>query len=300
MSIFKSTENTCVMEWKKKLFSNMFLRNLLADLGKRSAYGKAPGGFTPYFQYKIGSYQPDYYLYFPKSPFALQYQNEVFNKLNEYQGFDITGFLEFHYVAFPGKPDFLRFLHYESSSRFKRVSGQQRRLKLQTVLEWTLEKRQALQTAEPALPATEQDLRPLTGHEANGGSSSESWAQEFVQKLSAHTEAILTRAEERMEAITGVLAAGRIEPNNHNHLEKMIQLLILLQTVQSPGRRGEQLFKRFSSTDIAAILQLHFSPYKNLKVNTLQRKITEAGEQLKPTNPRVQQLNKALQDFFYE
>jgi hypothetical protein len=53
----------------------MILRNMLASV--------------PYFQYKIGPYQPDQYLYFPKEPFALRYKNEIFNKLHEYTGYDI-------------------------------------------------------------------------------------------------------------------------------------------------------------------------------------------------------------------
>lgn len=63
------------MNLKQKLFSNMILRNMLASV--------------PYFQYKIGPYQPDQYLYFPKEPFALRYKNEIFNKLHEYTGYDI-------------------------------------------------------------------------------------------------------------------------------------------------------------------------------------------------------------------
>ena len=69
---------------KQRLFSNMFLRNMLADFGNRSAYSKTTGTFIPYFQYKIGAYQPDYYLYFPKEPYIRRYHNEIFNKLYEY------------------------------------------------------------------------------------------------------------------------------------------------------------------------------------------------------------------------
>src|ERR1700680_2912479 len=107
------------MAWKQKIFSNMFLRNMLADFGERSGYTKTPGNFIPYFQYKIGEYQPDHYLYFPSESFALRYKNEIFNKLNEYTGYDIIKFLEFHYSAYSDKPDFLRFLNYEISQRLK-------------------------------------------------------------------------------------------------------------------------------------------------------------------------------------
>jgi len=70
------------MNFKQKLFSSMFMRNMLASFGSRSAYSQATGSFVPYFQYKIGIYQADQYLYFPKEPFPLRYKNEIFNKLD--------------------------------------------------------------------------------------------------------------------------------------------------------------------------------------------------------------------------
>jgi len=112
----------------------------------------------------------------------------------------------------------------------------------------------------------------------------------------------MTSTEERLETLTGSFVTGNIELNNHNHLEKLLQLFILLQTVQAPPQiaRGEQLFKRFSSTDLASILHLHFAAFKNKKINTLQVKIREATERLNPNNPKVQKLTEALQDFFYK
>jgi len=41
----------------------------------------------PYFQYKIGPYQSDYYLYFAKQPYLQVYKNEIFNKMYEYEGY---------------------------------------------------------------------------------------------------------------------------------------------------------------------------------------------------------------------
>ncbi len=77
------------MSLKQKLFSNMFLRNMLASFGERSAYSEKRGQFTAYFLYKIGNYESDYYLYFPAEPFPLRYKNEIFNKLHEYTA-DLT------------------------------------------------------------------------------------------------------------------------------------------------------------------------------------------------------------------
>jgi hypothetical protein len=98
------------------------VRIFLGAFGERtgSGYSKTPGGFVPYFQYKIGPYKSDLFLYFLKEPFPLRHKNEIFNKINEYTGYDNIRYLEFHYAAYEDKQDFLRFLHYELSERLKR------------------------------------------------------------------------------------------------------------------------------------------------------------------------------------
>ncbi len=284
----------------------MFLRNMMADLFGRSAYSKTPGAFNPYFQYKIGAYQPDHYLYFPKEPYALRYQNEIFNKLYEYKGYDIRIYLDFHYSAYKDKHDFLRFLQYEIFDRLKLRSKNVHQQKLQSAHKWVSEKQQELQSLqETALKQEiEEGVREIigVGKAAISQKDFENATQVLSKKLSDHIEQIMTSTEERLETLTGSFVTGNIELNNHNHLEKLLQLFILLQTVQAPPQiaRGEQLFKRFSSTDLASILHLHFAAFKNKKINTLQVKIREATERLNPNNPKVQKLTEALQDFFYK
>ncbi len=113
------TRNNIDMGLKKRLFTNIFWRNVAATFGGRSSYSQKSGGFVPYFQYKIGQYNTDWYLYFHKEPFPLRYKNEIFNKLGEYTGYDIIRYLEFHFIAYHDSQDFLRFLHYEISERLK-------------------------------------------------------------------------------------------------------------------------------------------------------------------------------------
>jgi len=131
---------------KQRLFSNMFLRNMLADFGNLSAYSRQPGKFIPYFQYKIGDYHPDHYLYFPREPYTRRYHNEIFNKLCEYKGYDIISFLEFHYLAYCDKQDFQRFLQYELTDRLKQKTNDSRRKKISTASEWVMEKQRELQS----------------------------------------------------------------------------------------------------------------------------------------------------------
>ncbi len=123
----------------------MILRNMLATFGKRSAYSKAPGSFVPYFQYKIGDYQPDQYLYFPSEQFATRYKNEIFNKLHGYTGYDIIKYLEFHYAAYPDRLDFLHFLHYEI---FERLKKQPKDPGLLSTLAWSTEKKEELKKGQ--------------------------------------------------------------------------------------------------------------------------------------------------------
>jgi hypothetical protein len=290
---------------KQRLFTNMFLRNMMADFGNRSADYNTPGKYIPYFQYRIGCYQPDYYLYFPKEPFCVRYKNEVFNKLQEYWGYDMIKYLDFHYAAYEEKADFLRFLQYETSDRLERNSSKSFRQKLQATLKWIVEKGQELRNIQQKSLKGEivRDIRESL-FEGDAGASQneiETAAQALSKKLNDHIEQIVINTEERFENLTGSLVTGHIELNNHNHLEKIVQLLVLLQTVQAPRQisKPEQLFKKFSATDIASLLHLHFEAFKNKKINTLQVKIREAGERLNPNNPKVEKLTRALQEFFY-
>lgn len=292
------------MIWKQRLFSNMFLRNMLTDLVSRSTPSTA-GNFTPYFQYKTGPYQPDYYLYFPREPFVTRYKNEIFNKLQEYSGYDLIRYLEFHYIAYPDQTDFLRFLQYEVSERLARPPRTSLQQKLQQAQQWVVEKQQEIQLQREAelKGKIDQGVKDVfsKGNIDASQKEVEQAAQALSQMLAGYMEQLLASTEERIESLTSSFVTGNIELNNHSHLEKLIQLFILLQTVQAPQKiaRGEQLFRKFSATDIASILHLHFEAFKDKRINTLQVRIREAGELLNPSNAKVQKLSAALQDFFY-
>ncbi len=72
------------MIWKEKLRSNLLLRNMVFDVSCYPA-SAAKKTFIPYFQYKIGAYQRDYYLYFTSPPNSIRYTNDIFNKLYKYE-----------------------------------------------------------------------------------------------------------------------------------------------------------------------------------------------------------------------
>ena len=294
------------MNIKKKIFSNMFLRNMISDLFGRSGNYKTPGTFIPYFQYKIGDYQTDDHdLYFKKEPFGLRYYNEFFNKLNEYIPGHIPDYLEFHFSAYSDKHGFLKFLQHEISGRLKQKSGKARSQKLEIAQEWVAEKQQELKSAQKIALQQEikqgvQDMLPVAS--SANPREIENIAQTLSQKLSDRIEQILTGTEERMLSITDSYVMGNIELNNQNHLVKVIKLFKLLKDVQAPAEiaRAEQLFRKFSDTDIAAILRLHFEPFKSKQHNSIQKiDIKKADESIPNKNPKVQKLEAALQEYFY-
>lgn len=290
-----------VRDW---LYNNIFFRNVISDLFGRSGNYKTPGTFIPYFQYKIGNYRSDHLLYFHSEPFGLRYYNEFFNKLNEYIPGHIPDYLDFHFSAYSDKQGFLKFLHHEISGRLKQNIGKARSQKLEIAQEWVSEKQQELKTVQKAAVQQEikqgvQDMLPAASN-ANP-EEIENIVQTLSQKLSDHIEQILTGTEERMLSITDSFVTGNIELNNQNHLFKVIKLFKLIKDVQAPTdkARGEQLFRRFSDTDIAAILRLHFSDFKSKQPNTVQVNIKKADESIPDKGPKVKKLEEALQDYFY-
>jgi hypothetical protein len=262
----------------------MFLRNMLADFSGRSAYSKKPGNFTPYFQYKIGDFQQDYYLYFPKEPFRRRYENEVFNKLTEYKGADIAGYLDFHFHGFNDKKAFLHFVQYELSERSKLKILSSRRVKFQLAQQWVEQQQVALSQVDNdnSLPS------PILFEQTS-------------QQFQSLIDQMITDTEDKFTAVAEMLPSGNIEFNNRSHEEKLIQLLILLQQIQAPPQvaKAELVFKKFTAADIASILHLHFSAFRDNKVNTLQRKVGDQMQRIKPNHPKIKKLSEALQEFFY-
>lgn len=291
------------MDIRKRLFSNMFLRNMIADIFGRTNAQK-PGGFTPYFQYKIGPYHSDYYLYFPKEPYPVRYKNEIFNKLNEYYDADIADYLAFHYKAYPDKQAFLKFLRYELYGRLNRSLNEERRHRLLFVQEWVSEKQGEVQLDVEASLKQEieqgvRDVLPVAG--TDSPIYIENLTSILSEKLTDRIEKIISATEERMLSLTDSFVTANIELNNQNHLDKVVKLFKLLKDVQAPKdyAKAEQLFKRFSDTDIAAILRLHFKDFKNKQLNTIQGNIKKADESIPDKHPKVKKLEEALAEYFY-
>ena len=107
--------------------------------------------------------------------------------------------------------------------------------------------------------------------------------QSLSEKLAGRLEQVVSDTQNKMASLTDSFPAGNIELNNYNNLEKLVQLYILILSIKAPGEAASEnkLFKRFSATDLASILHLHFLAFKDKKFNTVQVKITECGDRLK-------------------
>jgi len=291
------------MSFRNKLQNSIFFRSAFTAAGQRSPYAAKTTDFTAYFQYKIGDFQKDYNLYFRKQPHLQVYKNEIFNKMYEYTGYDLIRYLEFHYEAFDDKTDFIRFLQYEVTERIRRKSPKSNLLKLETTADWITEKQKEQKDLNEAAfrAQIEQDVRSTLDDQVNPEVDIDAIVQSLSEKIANRLDQMMLDTQEKITSLTDSFPAGNVELNNHNNLEKVIQLGVLILSINAPAKASteDKLFKRFSSTDLASILHLHFRAFKNKKFNTVQVKITECSDRLKINDPKVQKVVRALNDFFY-
>lgn len=134
-----------------------------------------------------------------------------------------------------------------------------------------------------------------------GNPDIESLIQAITKPLTAHVTSLTEKAEEGFQSVVSSFPTGNIQLNNQNHVEKLIQAMYLFRTVMAPDQvaKGEPLFKAFSATDQAFLLNMHFEVFKAMKPNTVQVRIKEAVDRLHHKNPKAIKLTQALQEFFY-
>lgn len=275
------------MDLKQRLLSNMFSRNILTDLGLRPSIPISIND-KPFFQYRIGKYQQDYYLYFPKEPLEIQYKNEIFNKIRQYSGYEIARYLSFHFDASERKKEFLEFLKYETEERSQLNISKKFSSKLILVQEWIEENRKAIELTENS------KIEP-----GQNNYQTEIDSGDYNHRL----ESILANVEVKFEELSKTHNPGNIQLVNSANYTKLIQLLIVLRDLQTAHKKGtapDQLFKSFSSSDIASLLQQHFYHFQNKKINTVQKEITAVNSAMDYNQENIKKLNKALVEFFFE
>jgi hypothetical protein len=247
--------------------NNLFLRWMLRSFHLTTS-DSASQPLIPYFQYKIGPYQRDHFLYFRREPNWLRYKFEAISKLNAMRGYDIPRFLDFHYSAYPDKQDFRRFLRYEVEGWLAYIQKHPKAAdhEYEVVLKWLAEKEELAADKISVAPAIRDDKE----------------VSEVVQ--------------ENLTALHRSFA-GKIVINGPQQLERFIKLLIIVKDLRAPGKPGEALFSSFSTTDLAAILR-QFTELGEYKVNTLQKKIAECNEAMRH-DARIEPLREALTRYFF-
>ena len=270
------------MSIRKKLFSNIFIRNALTDFGARSNLALKTYDFTPYFKYTIGSYDNGYVLTFLKPPRADRYYNEIFNKIAEYSGFEIAKYLNFHFQEFAIKEEFLDFLIIEVDYRLNYCSKSVT-TKLQLVKQWSIIEREKLQSNQSRnnLNVSETSIKELLSN----------------NKLLFGTPDIEKRFNDIQETLEKYLEYGSIVMNSKISDSKLIQLFIILQHLHIL-KLNEPLFNRFSSFDLALLLKRNFHSFKDFKVSTLQKRITSESATLFSNNNTVNRLLEAMELHF--
>jgi len=204
---------------------------MISDWAGRSGNNKAPGTFAIYFQYKIGLYQPDHYLYFKKEPFSIRYKNDIFNKLYEYSGSDISDYINFHYNLYQDKQDFLKFLKYEVYGRLNLKLSDAWKQKLQFVQYWLQEKEQEIAAVQHSQlqQEIEQGMRDIV---KDSDVASPVQADKLVSELSE-------KLTQLIENLSEGYATGNIRVTDQKHLHSLIILLYILQNLQKNGRNGK-------------------------------------------------------------
>ncbi|MBN8858656.1 MAG: hypothetical protein J0H29_09725 [Sphingobacteriales bacterium] len=293
------------MGLKKKLFSNVFFRNMLASFSLRSAYSTQKGGFIPYFQYRIGPYEQDYYLYFREEPFVKRYKNEIFNKLFEYDRNDSKKYLAFHYDAYPDKQDFLQFLQDEISERLERRPGSLQKSKLQAALDWVTEKQREHRAQQELIlrQKIEQGVQNIINSQQTATPQEiDNLVKTFSEKLSNEMERIAASAEHEIKEKIAASISSDLVLSHPHYKTKFIQFFLVLRALLAPPHiaKGEPLIKNFPYSDMAAILYQYFKDFRDVKLDTLQRNISQINSEFNYKDPKVKKLDEAMQAFFYE
>jgi hypothetical protein len=301
---------------RKFIMNNNFLRNVGLVSLDLDNYPNTPGNFTPYFRYEIGPYQENFILYFRKLPDPKLYYNFIFLKLFAYNPQDAIKYIEDHYTAYPDKKDFLLFMKRQLQHRAAVAKKGSNLLSITTIcLDWVNEELNNFKDTQKIVAYNQfirQDLTFIVKNElqqintpsdTNSAPSVEHLTEQISSGLQAKLNSILESTESKIMALADKYETSNIQFTNANMKDKLIGLLLCLKDLQAkPARKnkpGEYLFTKVDLNDIAQILRLHFSPYKGLKIDSIERRVYEVNSKFKSDNPAYQELAKGLQKYFF-
>lgn len=310
------------MSIRNFLMNSMAFRNMMLLSGYENNYSLKKGEFTPYFNYVIGPYQREgFLLNFPKEPYAEQYYNAIFIKLYAYNAADAVKYIQVHYDLYSDKPDFLKFLQLELRHR---ISWLGRNAKESKVIKWLSIMNLSLEWVEKELNEIDDhrkqimynqfvrnDLTVLVKNELqeSGNASTlndvdiDRLAVRVGEKVQPLVEIIMNKVDDRLIAQQ---QTGSITLTNIHLKERLIGLFQALKELQKEAKsktgtkhiQGELLFTKMDNIDIAHLL-LNFVPFNQSKIDAAEQQYYRVRNNLDRDAPAYQQLNKALQKYFF-
>jgi hypothetical protein len=310
------------MSIRSFLMNSMAFRNMMLISGYENNYSLKKGEFTPYFNYVIGPYQREgFLLNFPKEPYAEQYYNAIFIKLYAYNAADAVKYIQVHYDLYLDKPDFLKFLQLELRHR---ISWLGRKAKESKVIKWLSIMNLSLEWVEKELSEIDDhrkqvmynqfvrnDLTVMVKNELQGSGNASTLNDVDIDKLAIRVgekvqpfvEMIMNKVDDRL--ITQQ-QTGSITFTNIHLKERLIGLFQALKELQKEAKsktgvkhiQGEPLFTKMDNIDIAHLL-LNFVPFNQSKIDAAEQQYYRVRNNLDRDAPAYQQLNKALQKYFF-
>lgn len=310
------------MSIRSFLMNSMAFRNMMLISGYENNYSLKKGEFTPYFNYVIGPYQREgFLLNFPKEPYAEQYYNAIFIKLYAYNAADAVKYLQVHYDLYPDKPDFLKFLQLELRHRISWLGPKAKESK---VIKWLSIMNLSLEWVEKELNEIDNhrkqvmynqfvrnDLTVMVKNELQGSGNASALNDVDIDKLAVRVgekvqpfvEMIMNKVDDRMIAQQ---QTGSITFTNIHLKERLIGLFQALKELQKEAKsktgakhsQGEPLFTKMDNVDIAHLL-LNFVPFNQSKIDAAEQQYYRVRNNLDRDDPAYQQLNKALQKYFF-
>lgn len=310
------------MSLRSFLMNSMAFRNMMLISGYENNYSRKKGVFTPYFNYVIGPYQKESFLLnFPKQPYAEQYYNSIFTKLFAYNAADAIQYISMHYDLYPDQSAFLNFLRLELRYRIDWLGKEAKSGKMikwlsimNLSLEWVEKKINEISDSRKQLMYNQfvrNDLTVMVKNElqgsGNAGTIDDIHLDKLAVRVSEKVQPIVEKIMEQVDSrLVGQQQTGSIKLSNIHLKDKLIGLFQVLKELQkevksketNKHQQGEPLFTKMDNIDIAHLL-LNFVPFNQSKIEAAEKQYYRVRADIDREDPSYQQLNKALQKYFF-
>ena len=255
--------------------------------GKLNSLNKPMQKFIcdPFFLYKIGKHEGDYFLYFKREPSSRsEYYNKIFDAIAHLPAFDSIEFIKFHQNHYPDKERFLSFLIFELNSRVDQLNlcllpstreAEEYRVKklsiLNNALSWVKTSIKADTFAQQTAVVnqlTNSINFQVTNYLYKEGDEKKDFDFDHLNKIisdevSQVFDQFKIGTKEILDDLTTSYATGNIVTPLQTALDVFVAIMIVLREISFTADGKEQkYFGNFGDVDIAKMLHLHFNTYK--------------------------------------